>query len=195
LALAIAFDARGSVTRRGRSFRIQNSIDWRLHSSEPLRKLHTLHFLMSGVSMIKRFIGRTFLFVLMVWLVAVAQFGMAQQSSGEGDSSRDSGDKWDEITDRMVFLMTRLVNIEAALDVIQTVAPADATADKPIQSGGAKKSEGKAAANASASAPNNWREYYAVLAEKFYFHPAGRRADYHALAILSQPPAKDCFAR
>ena len=121
--------------------------------------------------------------------------GDAQQKSRESDASQDSGGKWEEITDRMVFLMTRLVNVEAALDVIPTVAPTDAAADKPIRRGGATEGEGKAAANASASAPNGWREYYAVLAEKFYFHPAGRSPDYHTLAILNPPPANDTNQR
>ena len=89
--------------------------------------------------------------------------------------------------------MTRLVNVGAALDVIQPAAPTDATADKPIQGrGGATAGEGSGEWKLTfASAPNSWRDYYAVLAEKFYFHPAGRSPDYHTLAILNPPPAND----
>ena len=113
----------------------------------------------------------------------------AQQNRASNGASQDSGGKWDEITDRMVFLMTRLVNVEAALDVIRTVTQRTLRRTNRFNAAGAD-GEGKTAINASASAPSSRANTTRCWLRSFTFILQVDSPDYHTIAILNPHPPK-----
>jgi len=93
---------------------------------------------------------------------------------------------WEEIDERLVFLVVRLANTETSLEAVE----------KAIDSGGRKKSvktgEAKKADRDNESmdrkggGPVRWSTFYGTTAEKFFYHPTDRNSTYHTTTILRQ---------
>jgi hypothetical protein len=94
--------------------------------------------------------------------------------------------RWDEMDERLVFLMIRLANLEASLDAI----------DQALENAKLKSSRKTVAANRADKAnedmdrkgggPMRWALFYGLTAEKFFYHPVDPNTSYHTITVLSQ---------
>ncbi|MCX7408693.1 MAG: hypothetical protein NTZ32_11490 [Planctomycetales bacterium] len=98
---------------------------------------------------------------------------------------------WDEIDDRLIFLMVRLANTEASLEAVEkAIAGSGRKQAKSI--GEAKRSDKKNEdMDRRGGGPVKWNVFYGTTAEKFFYHPTDRNTTYHTETILSQKPPKD----
>jgi|688.fasta_scaffold93098_2 hypothetical protein len=93
---------------------------------------------------------------------------------------------WDEIDQRLVFLMVRLASVEASLEAIQQVLDAS-TRQVNSKSTTAKRAE-RANENLDrmGGGPVKWSQFYGMTAENFFYHPTDRNTTYHTATVLSQ---------
>lgn len=100
-------------------------------------------------------------------------------------------DGWEKMDERLIFLMVRLVDVEANLDAV----------DAAIAKSGGRAASAKSAANRAeagsdrmdrrAGGPVRWDKFYGRTAEKFFYHPTQNHT-YHTQTILSQQsPSND----
>jgi hypothetical protein len=93
---------------------------------------------------------------------------------------------WDEIDQRLIFLMVRLADVEARLEAIQQVLDAS---NRQVSS---KSTAAKRADRANedmdrmGGGPLKWSQFYGMTAEKFFYHPTDRNSTYHTTTVLSQ---------
>lgn len=93
---------------------------------------------------------------------------------------------WEEIDQRLVFLMVRLANTETSLDAINKVI------DSSSRKKSMKSGEGKRAGRQNeemdrrGGGPVRWSIFYGTTAEKFFYHPTDRNTTYHTETVLSQ---------
>jgi hypothetical protein len=93
---------------------------------------------------------------------------------------------WDEIDERLVFLMVRLANVEASLDAVEKRIGAGVR-KKAVKSGDAKRAErGNELMDRKGGGPMKWSEFYGTTAENFFYHPTDRNSTYHTETILRQ---------
>lgn len=95
-------------------------------------------------------------------------------------------DGWEDMDQRLVFLVSRLADVEASLDAIEQIA---ASKDRQINS---KNRDSKRAdrdnedMDRKGGGPIKWSEFYGTTAEKFFYHPTDRNSSYHTVTVLSQ---------
>ncbi len=100
-------------------------------------------------------------------------------------------DGWERMDERLIFLMVRLVDVEANLDAV----------DAAIAKAGGRAASARSAANRAeagsdrmdrrAGGPVRWDQFYGRTAEKFFYHPTQNHT-YHTQTILSQQsPSSD----
>ena len=134
---------------------------------------------------------RTLSSVLTAILVAVLLLpGIAQAQKKKPKPTIAPAEKlaegWDEIDERLVFLMVRLANVEASLDAVEKRIGAGVR-KKAVKSGDAKQAErGNELMDRKGGGPMKWSEFYGTTAESFFYHPTDRNSTYHTTTILSQ---------
>ena len=95
-------------------------------------------------------------------------------------------DGWEDMDQRLVFLVSRLADVEASLDAIEQIA---ASKDRQMNS---KNRDSKRAdrdnedMDRKGGGPIKWSEFYGTTAEKFFYHPTDRNSSYHTVTVLSQ---------
>ena len=95
-------------------------------------------------------------------------------------------DGWEDMDQRLVFLVSRLADVEASLDAIEQVI-----GNKDRQAN-LKTRDSKRADRANedmdrkGGGPIKWSEFYGTTAEKFFYHPTDRNSSYHTVTVLSQ---------
>jgi hypothetical protein len=95
-------------------------------------------------------------------------------------------DGWEEIDQRLIFLMVRLANAETSLDAVEKAIGAG-TRKRAAKVGEAKRAEaGNDRMDRKGGGPMKWSEFYGTTAEKFFYHPTDRNTTYHTTTILSQ---------
>lgn len=100
-------------------------------------------------------------------------------------------DGWDEIDQRLVFLMVRLANAETTLEAVEK-AIAESSRQQSKRTGDAKRSEKKnEEMDRKGGGPVRWDLFYGRTAEKFFYHPTTRNTTYHTETILTQKPPED----
>ena len=93
---------------------------------------------------------------------------------------------WDEIDQRLIFLMVRLANLEASLEAIEQ------RFDSRNRQVNSKSSAAKRADRANedmdrmGGGPVKWSQFYGMTAEKFFYHPTDRNSTYHTVTVLNQ---------
>ena len=99
---------------------------------------------------------------------------------------------WEEIDERLIFLMVRLANTESSLEAVEKVIGAGS------RKASARISESKRAIGENekmdrkGGGPMKWSQFYGTTAEKFFYHPTDRNSSYHTATVLSpQPPQSD----
>lgn len=99
---------------------------------------------------------------------------------------------WDEIDERLIFLMVRLANTETSLEAVEkTIAASSRKAS--VKTGDAKRAIGEnEKMDRKGGGPMKWSQFYGTTAEKFFYHPTDRNSSYHTVTVLSpQPPQND----
>ena len=95
------------------------------------------------------------------------------------------GEGWEEIDQRLLFLMVRLVDVEANLDAIDK-AMGKSRARAGIASAQASRAQaGNDRMDRRAGGPVRWDQFYGTTAEKFFYHPTDNHR-YHTRTILGQ---------
>lgn len=113
-------------------------------------------------------------------------FAWAQQPVGIAPAEPLQDGKWEEIDQRLVFLMVRLANVEASLDAVEN-AIAKSTGARTSSLGAAKRAEtGNQLMDRKAGGPMKWSEFYGRTAEKFFYHPTDSNTTYHTATLLRQ---------
>ena len=102
------------------------------------------------------------------------------------------GEGWDEIDERLIFLMIRLANTETSLEAVEKAIGAGS------RKASARISESKRAIGENEKMDRKgggqmkWSQFYGTTAEKFFYHPTDRNSSYHTVTVLSpQPPQND----
>lgn len=98
---------------------------------------------------------------------------------------------WDEIDQRLVFLMVRLANTESSLEAVEKTIAASSR-KQSVKLGDAKRSIGKnEKMDEKGGGPMHWSKFYGTTAEKFFYHPVDRNTTYHTTTVLKQQSPKD----
>lgn len=101
-------------------------------------------------------------------------------------------DGWEEIDERLIFLMVRLANTESSLEAIEKVV-AENTRKQNVKLGDARRAvRENEKMDQKGGGPMKWNQFYGTTAEKFFYHPTDRNSTYHTITILTpQPPQND----
>lgn len=95
-------------------------------------------------------------------------------------------DGWDEIDQRLVFLMIRLANTETSLDAVEKTITATQK-EQSVRIGDAKRAVTEnEVMDRNGGGPVHWSVFYGQTAEKFFYHPTDRNSTYHTITVLSQ---------
>jgi hypothetical protein len=110
----------------------------------------------------------------------------AQQKPGVVAPAEKLAEGWEEIDQRLIFLMIRLANVEASLDAVEN-AVTKSTGKRVASLGTAKRAEaGNELMDRKGGGPMKWSEFYGRTAEKFFYHPTDRNTTYHTTTVLQQ---------
>lgn len=99
---------------------------------------------------------------------------------------------WDEIDQRLIFLMIRLANTESSLEAVEKVIGINSR-KQSVKLGDAKRKIGdNEKMDEKGGGPMKWSQFYGTTAEKFFYHPTDRNSFYHTQTVLTpQPPQND----
>jgi hypothetical protein len=124
--------------------------------------------------------------IVIVSFAAPLPTANAQQKSAPIAPATALKDGWDEIDQRLVFLMVRLANTETSLDAVEK-ALGITTRQEKLSQGDAKRAEqGNERMDRQGGGPVKWSEFYGRTAEKFFYHPVDQSTTYHTATILTQ---------
>jgi hypothetical protein len=124
--------------------------------------------------------------IVLVGTVLLSTIVSAQQPAAIAPAQPLADGKWEEIDQRLVFLMVRLANVEASLDAVDA-AIAKTTGARSSKLGAAKRAEaGNELMDRKAGGPMKWSEFYGRTAEKFFYHPVDNNTTYHTATVLQQ---------
>ena len=141
---------------------------------------------------------RQFLILTAALFALLFSFVQAQDKKKEADKkapiapAEKLAEGWDEIDERLIFLMVRLANTETSLEAVEkTIAASSRKAS--VKTGDAKRAIGEnEKMDRKGGGPMKWSQFYGTTAEKFFYHPTDRNSFYHTVTVLSpQPPQND----
>lgn len=124
-------------------------------------------------------------------LLSLLCFPLRAQESNPFAPAESLQDGWEQIDQRLIFLMIRLVDVEANLEAIEK-SIGKTTARKSVATGQANRAEaGNNRMDQRAGGPVRWDQFYGRTAEKFFYHPTENHT-YHTSTILTQrSPSSD----
>ncbi len=125
--------------------------------------------------------------VTLIAILLLPRFIQAQQKKpGPIVPAATLSEGWEEIDERLVFLVVRLANTETSLEAVEK-AIASGGRKKSVKTGEAKKADrDNEAMDRKGGGPVRWSTFYGTTAEKFFYHPTDRNSTYHTTTILSQ---------
>lgn len=111
----------------------------------------------------------------------------AQQTPAQiAPATKPQDGRWEEIDQRLIFLMERLASLEASLDAVES-AIGKLTGKRTASVSAAKRAEaGNELMDRKGGGPMKWSEFYGRTAEKFFYHPVDSSTSYHTTTILTQ---------
>jgi hypothetical protein len=125
------------------------------------------------------------------WLPTVAFAQQKPATIAPAAALKDG--EWEEIDQRLVFLMVRLANVEASLDAVEN-AIAKSTGKRSSSLSAAKRAEGgNELMDRKAGGPMVWSEFYGRTAEKFFYHPTDLNTSYHTVTARYQGAPVICW--
>ena len=93
---------------------------------------------------------------------------------------------WDEIDQRLVFLMVRLANVEGSLEAVENVLDGkNAQVNSKLRNARRADRENEEL-DRKGGGPLKWSVFYGMTAEKFFYHPTDRNTKYHTETVLGQ---------
>jgi hypothetical protein len=127
-----------------------------------------------------------FLTLILVVSLTLPGFSQVQQKPTAIAPAEKLPEGWEEIDQRLVFLMVRLANVEASLDAVEK-AIGSHSRKKAAKTGEGKRAEaGNDRMDRKGGGPMKWSEFYGTTAESFFYHPTDRNSTYHTTTILRQ---------
>ena len=100
-------------------------------------------------------------------------------------------DGWDEIDQRLIFLMIRLANTETSLEALEKTIAASSR-NQSVKIGDAKRAvRENEKMDRKGGGPVHWSVFYGRTADKFFYHPTDRNSTYHTVTVLSQQPPQN----
>lgn len=93
---------------------------------------------------------------------------------------------WQEIDQRLIFLMIRLANVEASLEAVERAIDADSRKKSGKANTARKADRDNEALDRKGGGPVKWSQFYGMTAEKFFYHPTDRNTSYHTITVLGQ---------
>ena len=93
---------------------------------------------------------------------------------------------WDEIDQRLIFLMIRLANVEATLEAIEKTTEKNGVRVATVERDAKRADRANEDMDRNAGGPLKWSQFYGTTAEKFFYHPTDRHSSYHTVTVLSQ---------
>lgn len=143
---------------------------------------------------------RTRQFLILTASLFALLFSFVQAQDKKKDADKNApiapaeklAEGWDEIDERLLFLMVRLANTETSLEAVEkTIAASSRRAS--VKTGDAKRAIGEnEKMDLKGGGPMKWSQFYGTTAEKFFYHPTDRNSSYHTVTVLSpQPPQND----
>ena len=132
---------------------------------------------------------RQFLIVTAALFALLFSFVQAQDKKKEADKkapiapAEKLAEGWDEIDERLIFLMVRLANTETSLEAVEkTIAASSRKAS--AKTGDAKRAIGEnEKMDRKGGGPMKWSQFYGTTAEKFFYHPTDRNSFYHTVRL------------
>lgn len=128
-------------------------------------------------------------------LVSVLVFaGIVQSAFAQSDPfapAQPLADGWEKMDERLIFLMVRLVDVEANLEAVDLAIAKNAARAGTARSTASRAEAGNDRMDRRAGGPVRWDQFYGRTAEKFFYHPTDNHT-YHTRTILSQQsPSND----
>ena len=100
-------------------------------------------------------------------------------------------DGWDEIDQRLIFLIIRLANTETSLEAVEKTIAASSRSQS-VKIGDAKRAvRENEKMDRKGGGPVKWSVFYGRTADKFFYHPTDRTSTYHTATVLSQQPPQN----
>jgi hypothetical protein len=93
---------------------------------------------------------------------------------------------WDEIDQRLIFLMVRLANVEATLDAIDQAIEGKNRLSNTKSTASKRAERENEDLDRKGGGPLKWSQFYGTTAEKFFYHPTDRNSTYHTVTVLNQ---------
>ena len=123
--------------------------------------------------------------------IAAMSCPIAAQESDPFAPAEKLSDGWEQIDQRLVFLMVRLVDVEANLEAIDKAMGKSKLRAGLAQSKVNRAQAGNDRMDRRAGGPVRWDKFYGTTAEKFFYHPTDNHT-YHTRTILShRSPGRD----
>ncbi|QDS91093.1 hypothetical protein EC9_53130 [Rosistilla ulvae] len=128
--------------------------------------------------------------ILFLLLTATNGSLFAQESDPFAPAGK-LADGWEQIDQRLVFLMVRLVDVEANLEAVDIAMLKHGARAGAARGRAIRAQRGSDRMDRNAGGPVRWDQFYGRTAEKFFYHPTQNHT-YHTQTILShQSPSRD----
>jgi hypothetical protein len=131
----------------------------------------------------KALLGRILIALLNLTVLSAA---IAQQKTPSIAPAEKLRDGWEEIDDRLVFLMVRLANAETSLAAVEKQLGINQGAQNAASRDGKKADERNELMDRFGGGPVKWSDFYGKTAEKFFYHPVDPSTSYHTTTVLTQ---------
>ena len=129
--------------------------------------------------------------ILTLLITAVVSCPLSAQESDPFAPAEKLADGWEQIDQRLIFLMVRLVDVEANLDAIDLAMRKHGARAGVARSTAIRAQRSSDRMDRNAGGPVRWDKFYGRTAEKFFYHPTENHT-YHTATILSQQsPSRD----
>lgn len=93
---------------------------------------------------------------------------------------------WDEIDQRLLFLMVRLANVETTLEAINRTIDGNNRLSNRKTTTARRADRSNEEMDRKGGGPLKWSQFYGMTAEKFFYHPTDRNSTYHTVTVLNQ---------
>ncbi len=131
-------------------------------------------------------LGIVVLIAIVASVVPITQAYSQEKKPGEILPAEKLADGWDLIDERLIFLMVRLANTEASLEVIEKAIAVDTRKKAPKIANAKRSDQANEDMDRKGGGPMKWAEFYGTTADKFFYHPTDRNSTYHTVTILTQ---------
>ena len=133
-----------------------------------------------------------FVAAFLALMLSFDQVAFAQEKKAAPIAPAEAAkDGWDEIDERLIFLIIRLANTETSLEAVEKTIAASSRSQS-VKIGDAKRAvRENEKMDRKGGGPVKWSVFYGRTADKFFYHPTDRTSTYHTATVLSQQPPQN----